>query len=83
VSKTWQGGSTRAWRRTRALVLARDGYTCKLQLPGCQTTADCVHHTLGRAVTGDDPRYLAASCSPCNLALGEPTPDPHPLPFEW
>jgi hypothetical protein len=55
------------------MVLVRDGYLCQLRLPGCATTADCVHHTAGRSVTGDDPRYLVASCTPCNLKLGDPT----------
>lgn len=35
--------------------------------------ADTVHHTMGRGVTGDDPRYLAATCTPCNLHIGDPT----------
>jgi hypothetical protein len=41
-----------------------------------------VHHTQGRATTGDDPRYMITSCGPCNLAIGDPTthPDPEPTP---
>jgi hypothetical protein len=31
------------------------------------------HHTLGRARTGDDPRYLVGACETCNLAIGDPT----------
>lgn len=81
---SWDKGSTSAWRRTRALVLARDNYLCGVQLRGCTGHADCVHHTLGRAVTGDDPRYLVASCTHCNLAIGEPTGDPKPNPrIRW
>lgn len=73
MSKAWSKGSTRAWRRTRAGVLARDGYRCQVQLEGvCTGRATCVHHTLGRAVSGDDPRYLVASCNECNTAVGEP-----------
>lgn len=30
------------------------------------------HHTLGRARTGDDPRYIVGACSTCNLWIGEP-----------
>jgi len=78
MSKAWAAGSTRRWRRTRALVLARDGYTCRLRLPGCTGKADCVHHVHGKAITGDDPRYLVASCQACNLAIGEPVLDPTP-----
>lgn len=83
MSKSWAGGSTRAWRRTRLLVLARDGWRCRIRTPGtwktrdgqmrrCLGRADCVHHTRGKAVTGDDPQYLIAACGPCNLKLGNP-----------
>lgn len=69
----WGKGSTRAWRKVRAMVLQRDNYTCRIRLPRvCTGVADCVHHTLGRAVTGDDPAYLVAACTPCNLAIGQP-----------
>lgn len=94
VSTTWSSGSTRAWRATRAAVLARDGYQCKAHPRWCAaaaagphtcgTTAPLrgghVHHTLGRKITGDDPRYLVAACSACNLAIGEPDPDTDPEP---
>lgn len=73
MSRSWQGGSTRAWRRIRALVLVRDGYACQLKLKGCTQQATQVHHTAGRSVTGDDPRWLVASCQHCNLTLGDPT----------
>lgn len=78
MSRSWKGGSTRAWRRTRATVLLRDGYRCKLQLPGCTGTATHAHHTLGRATTGDDPTYIVAACEHCNLATGDPTKTPDP-----
>lgn len=74
MSRQWQGGSTRAWRRTRALVLQRDGGVCRVRIEGvCTHVATCVHHTRGRAVTGDDPRFLVASCAQCNRAVGDPT----------
>lgn len=41
-----------------------------------------VHHTRGRASTGDDPRYMVTSCQSCNLKTGDPTrndPNPRPL----
>lgn len=73
VSRSWEKGSTRAWRRTRALVLWRDGYRCRLRLLGvCTGVATCVHHTRGRAVTGDNAEYLVAACAPCNLKIGDP-----------
>jgi hypothetical protein len=44
-----------------------------------------VHHTLGRAVTGDDPKYLGACCSECNLKIGEPkqSSPPHRTITKW
>jgi 5-methylcytosine-specific restriction endonuclease McrA len=80
VSRAWDGGSTRAWRRIRAQVLIRDGNVCQIRLPGCTETAEHVHHTMGRAATGDDERFLAAACAHCNLQLGAPNTDPEPLP---
>ena len=89
MSRSWTGGSTRAWRTTRARVLARDGYACRLKLPGCTGQATQVHHTVGRGTTGDDPRWLIAACRSCNLAVGDPTrpgkhhdPEPRPL-TQW
>lgn len=52
----------------------------------CMGAADCVHHTRGKAVTGDDPDFMLAACTPCNLRAGEParTPDPAPVPrTQW
>lgn len=86
MSKAWSGGSTRRWRRLRALVLERDQHRCRLQLDGCTTLATHVHHTLGRTVTGDDPAYLIASCRNCNLKVGEPKNVENPRPTrktEW
>jgi hypothetical protein len=73
VATGWGKGSTRQWRRLRLVILERDGWTCRIGLAGvCVGKADCVHHVLGRAQTGDDPRWLQAACSPCNLAIGNP-----------
>jgi hypothetical protein len=83
MSKAWQGGSTRAWRKARARVLARDGWQCMVKVPGvCTHVATCVHHVLGRSITGDDPSHMVASCTECNLSIGDPTtaPDPPPTP---
>lgn len=88
-SKSWAGGSTRRWREIRARVLQRndrdnDGM-CTINIGGvCTGKADCVHHVLGRAVTGDDVRYLAAACSACNGHIGQPNtydtrPQPKPI----
>lgn len=89
MSKAWASGSTRAWRRIRAQVLARDRYRCRAHADGwcarkpgrhvCTGRADLTgphaghaHHTHGRGVTGDDPRYLVAACQACNLHIGSP-----------
>jgi hypothetical protein len=76
VSKAWAKGSTRRWRRVRAVVLANNQATnqgrCTLAIPGvCTGQAECVHHELGKA-HGDDPRYLKPACSACNLKVGNP-----------
>jgi hypothetical protein len=39
----------------------------------CTGEATQVHHVLGRRTTGDDRRYLAATCAACNLHVGDPT----------
>lgn len=83
MSKNWARGSTREWRMRRAIVLRANriehGGRCQIGLPDvCTGEATEVHHTLGRSVTGDDPRYLVASCKACNLAVGEPAGDPEP-----
>lgn len=77
MSKAWAKGSTSRWRRIRAAVLAANqadaGGKCQAAVQGvCTGQADTVHHTLGRAITGDDPRYLQAVCRACNLHIGEP-----------
>jgi hypothetical protein len=81
MSYAWRNGSSRRYRRIRAYVLARDARTlrgrggrCMVRLPGvCTGWAQVAHHTLGRKVTGDDPRYMVAACEACNLTIGEPT----------
>lgn len=81
MSKAWGKGSTRAWRRIRAAVLQRDGYRCQVKLRGCTTRATTAHHTLGRAVTGDNPVYIVAACAWCNGSTGDPSKnDPQPRP---
>ena len=79
----WQGGSTRAWRRTREQILERDGWVCQLQIPEvCTHTATHAHHTQDRDQVGDDPAFLVAACAPCNIRTGNPvTTDPDPLPY--
>jgi hypothetical protein len=72
MSRGWEGGSTRQWRKIRDRVLARDGHRCQLRLPGCTGRAEHVHHVHGKAA-GDGFRNLLAACAHCNLSLGDPT----------
>lgn len=78
MSRSWAKGSTTRWRRIRAAKLAtnrvENGGRCTLQIVGvCTGEADTVHHTRGRAVTGDNPKHLAAVCRACNMHVGEPS----------
>ena len=83
-SKQWAKGSTRQWRKVRALVLERDGHRCQLKLPGCTTIANTAHHTLGRGVSGDDPAHIVAACAWCNGSTGDPrSQDPSPNVRAW
>jgi hypothetical protein len=87
VSESWDRGSTRAWRRLREEILVRDRGVCRAHVDGwcarrpgvhvCEGRAVLAgghaHHTLGRAATGDDPRFIVASCATCNAHIGDPT----------
>lgn len=66
-SELSKAGSTTAWRKTRAQVLAEEPL-CRW----CHTRpATEVDHILSRERGGDDRREnLAGSCKPCNLARG-------------
>lgn len=81
MSRHWDGGSTRSWRRTRGQILARDGWRCRLKLDGCTTRATEVHHVLGKGVS-DDPDDLVSACRHCNGTTGDPrAADPPPRPM--
>lgn len=73
MSRAWQQGSTRAWRKTRAFVLARDGHRCQVPRNGrpCGDHATHVDHIVPKGAGGtDDPANLRAACAPCNLSRG-------------
>lgn len=81
MSEAWKGGSTRAWTKQRRRVLDQNqivnGGRCALAIAGvCTIWAKQVHHVKGRAVTGDDPRWLAATCAACNAHIGDPQAHP-------
>jgi hypothetical protein len=84
-SRHWVGGSTRAHRKARALVLTRAGHRCQVRDERvCTVVATEAHHVLGRGVTGDDAAHMIAACRPCNLAIGDPIAhDPQPRPMGW
>lgn len=80
MSKAWSKGTTYQWARTRLFVLNRDQWVCQL----CKLPIDPalrkpdpmsaeVHHLVGRAQSGDDPRYLIATHRQCNNQAGDPT----------
>ena len=55
------------WRQQRARVLKRDGYQCRIRLPGCTLTADTVDHIRARTEQGaDEDTNLRASCRACH-----------------
>lgn len=56
------------WRRTRPVILARDGYLCRVQGPKCTLDATEVDHIVPIADGGArlDPDNLRAACSNCN-----------------
>ena len=75
----WAQGSTSAWRKLRAEVLAANrrntGGACQLKYsPNCTNVATHVHHKTGAQVTGVivSPKDLLATCSTCNLSYGDP-----------
>lgn len=90
MSSAWRG-SKAGWAAIRAHVLAENqrtnGGRCRLAIKDvCTVVATQAHHTLGRAVTGDDLRYLQAVCAPCNWKVGDPqrAPDPPARPVtKW
>lgn len=86
MSKSWKGGSTRAYRALRARLLALNAYEnrgqCEVAIVGvCTGEATEVHHVRGKRY-GDDPRHMIPSCRACNLSVGDPNrgaPAPRPV----
>lgn len=74
MSNRWGKGAPHAWTRVRAEVLERDGYHCRMGLPGCLVDADQVDHVDNLAALGIDrrdpialnPDYCVAVCAPCH-----------------
>ena len=61
---------TRAWRIVRAAALARDGYRCRLNLPGCRRQANSVDHTVRPEDGGSEYGLtnLVSCCVSCNTS---------------
>lgn len=69
MATAWRGSTRRqrlprGWDKTRLRVLERDGYLCRIGLPGCTITATEADHV----VPGDnhDDSNLRAACHSCN-----------------
>jgi hypothetical protein len=87
TGRSWEGGSTRAWRKLREVVVQLYGWTCHL----CHQPIDRtlkhpdprslhVHHLDGKA-SGDDPKRCRPAHAICNLRAGDPNKhDPQPQP---
>lgn len=88
MSKGWETGSTRAWRKLRAARLDLDQHTCQLAYPGrCLGRATTVHHLDGVKRGKIQPiDRLRSACAPCNQHAGDPTqtdPPPTPTRTQW
>lgn len=85
MSRAWAGGSTRAWRRVRALVLERDHWVCQLRLVCQGDRATEVDHVVPLGEGGDllDPANGRASCARCNRVRGGRQAHRVPVPRRW
>jgi hypothetical protein len=70
-------GSTRRWRRIRALVLDRDGHRCQVLVALDGTVVDAPRPT-SPPLGPDDPAWLRATCADHNLARGATIGDARP-----
>ncbi len=60
-------GSTSQWRKIRARILQRDGYTCQ----HCGMEGNSVDHIVPRSAGGGDHDWnLQTLCTSCNSAKG-------------
>jgi hypothetical protein len=61
--------NTQRWKRTRRMIIHRDGGICQVQGPRCTNVATTAHHILPSSQHPErfwDPTNLQASCAPCN-----------------
>lgn len=73
MAQGWRGRrvNTRQWRRVRAVVLARDGWVCRM-VEGCETRATTVDHVVPLVKGGAmyEPSNLRAACAAHNSSAG-------------
>lgn len=70
-------GSTRRWRRIRALILDRDGHRCQVLLDDDGAVVEAPRPASPPAGP-DDPAWLRATCSRHNLGRGATLTDARP-----
>lgn len=88
MSTTWASGSSRAWRRVRQYVLARDGHLCRVPNRDgqpCLAPATHADHITPRSAGGAflDPDNLRAACASCNLSRGADRPPKPRRAWSW
>ncbi len=71
MSKAWQNGTPKGWRKIRLRILARDNYCCQI----CGQTEGRLHidHIIPKRLMGAEGDYdanLRTLCQKCNLAKG-------------
>jgi 5-methylcytosine-specific restriction endonuclease McrA len=58
---------TPIWQTLRLATLKRDGFQCRLTLPGCGVKANTAHHRIPREMGGADALWnLLSSCPSCH-----------------
>jgi len=58
------------WKPARRATLLRDGFVCRIQLPGCKKRANSADHIIDWADGGApfDLRNLRAACMSCQVS---------------
>lgn len=69
-----QGWGCRAHEEGWCEAAGRDApHQCRGTAPLTGPHPGHAHHTRGRRITGDDPRFIVSSCRECNLHIGDPS----------
>jgi 5-methylcytosine-specific restriction endonuclease McrA len=73
-----------AWKRVRLVILERDRFVCRLELPGCTGRATEVDHVVPRKFGGTEAlSNLRAACRSCNRRRGDGTSAPRAIVSAW